>query len=167
MKRKNLLMSLTLAGALSALGSQAHATSWMDFDDAAVGGLGISNDSANPTVLNQVTVVCPASGFLVATATSTAFLRNLVGTKTTGAVVFSITFNGTNAQNEAARTVVVQNLGPNTFANIPASLQRVEACNSGETRTYYHTAHGSIGPGNQVATEGRSRLVVEFFDTRI
>jgi hypothetical protein len=29
MKRKNLLMSLTLAGALSALGSQAHATSWM------------------------------------------------------------------------------------------------------------------------------------------
>jgi hypothetical protein len=33
MKRKNLLMSLTLAGALSALGSQAHATSWMDYDD--------------------------------------------------------------------------------------------------------------------------------------
>lgn len=176
MKRKNLLMSLTLAGALSALGSQAHATSWMDFDNAAIGGLGISADSQNPTIINQVSVVCPATGFLVATGTSTAFLRNLVGTKTTGFVVFSIaikTFVPTIPptarvrRDEVYDTVVVQNLGPNTFADIPASVQRVEACNAGETRTYYHTAHGSAGPGNQAAVEGHSRLVVEFFDTRI
>lgn len=176
MKRKNRLMSLTLAGALSALGSQAHATSWMDFDDAAVGGLGISADSQNPTIINRVTVVCPATGFLVATGTSTAFLRNLVGTKTTGFVVFSISIPtfipGPPAtfrvrRDEVYDTVVVKNLGPNTFANIPASVQRIEACNSGFTRTYYHTAHGSAGPGNQVAIEGNSRLVVEFFDTRI
>lgn len=38
MKRKNFLMSLTLAGALSALGNQAQATSWMDFDDVIRGG---------------------------------------------------------------------------------------------------------------------------------
>ena len=159
-------MSLTLAGALSALGSQAHATSWMDFDAAAVGGLGISADSANPTVINQVTVVCPATGFLVARANATAFLRNLTGQqKLVGFVVFFISRE--MKRDPFSDTVVVQNLGPNTYANIPVSVQRVEACNAGETRTYYHTVHGSAGEGNVVAVEGKPRLVVEFFDTRI
>jgi hypothetical protein len=140
----------------------------MDYDDVYRGSPGpISADSAKPPVINLVTVVCPATGFLVSRVTSTAFLRNLVGTKTTGFVVFSITLNGTNAESETARTVVVQNLGPNTYAEIPASVQRVDACNSGETRTYYHTAHGSAGEGNLVSVEGKPRLVVEFFDTRI
>jgi hypothetical protein len=156
---------LAIAGALSALGSQAGAASWMDFDDRTASALNISADSANPTILNQVTVVCPATGFLVATASSTAFLRNLVGTKSTGFVVFSISRQV--KRDEVYDAVVVQNLGPNTFANIPASVQRIEACNSGETRTYYHTVHGSARPGNQVVTEGGSRLVVQFFNNRI
>jgi hypothetical protein len=167
MKRKNLLMSLTLAGALSALGSQAHATSWMDFDDESPAVPTLSTDSANPTVLNQVTVVCPARGFLVATGTATAFLRNVEGGKSTGFVVFTISPTG-SAQNETARTIALENLGPDTYANIPASLQRIDACNAGETRTYYLVAHGGGGPAEiQFTTEGRSRLVVEFFDTRI
>jgi len=169
MKRKNLLMSLTLAGALSALGSQAHATSWMDFDDGSArdgSGGSISADSQNPTIINQVTVVCPATGFLVARANSTAFLRNLTGQQKLGAfVVYSISLDGKRALGNDA--IVFQNLGPNTFANVPASVQRIDACNAGETRTYYHTAHGSAGEGNVVATESRSKLVVEFFDTRI
>lgn len=155
---------LAIVGTLAALGSQAHATSWMDFDDKP-GAINISADSANPTILNQVTVVCPQTGFLVATSSSTAFLRNLVGKKTTGFVVFSISRQV--KRDEVYDAVVVQNLGPDTFANIPASVQRIETCNAGETRTYFHTVHGSAGPGNQVATEGGARLVVQFFDSRI
>jgi hypothetical protein len=128
----------------------------------------VSADSANPTVLNEVTVVCPATGFLVATANSTAFLRNPAGgRKSTGFVVFTISLDR-NAQDDADRTVALQDLGPDTFANIPASLQRVDACNSGETRAYYLVAHGGGGPAEiQFTTEGRSTLVVEFFDQRI
>ena len=126
----------------------------------------ISADSQNPTQANQVTVVCPATGFLVARANATAFLRNLTGQqKLVGFVVFSISRE--MKRDPFSDTVVVQNLGPNTYANIPASVQRVEACNAGETRTYYHTVHGSAGEGNVVAVEGKPRLVVEFFDTRI
>jgi len=67
MKRKNLLMSLTLAGALSALSGQANATAWMDFEDSLPSsGSILSDNSQQPTVINRVTVVCPATGFLVA-----------------------------------------------------------------------------------------------------
>ena len=157
-----LVALLALAGALSLLGSLAQATSWMAFSEGVPPTGGISNDSQHPTILSQVTVVCPAAGFLVATSSSTAFLRNLTGTQTTGSVVFSISRE--MRRDEVYDTVVVLNLGPNTFANIPANVQRIEACNAGETRTYFHTVHGAIGPGNQVSTEGVSRLVVEFFD---
>ncbi|MBW4619090.1 MAG: hypothetical protein KME17_06995 [Cyanosarcina radialis HA8281-LM2] len=158
------LAILAIAGTFSALGSPAHATTWFDFDDRP-GAINISSDSQNPTIINQVTVVCPAAGFVVARSSSTAFLRNLVGTKSTGFVVFSISIDGKRAIGNDA--VVVQNLGPNTFANIPASVQRIDACNAGQTITYFHTVHGFAGLGNQVATEGRSKLVVEYFNRRI
>jgi hypothetical protein len=155
---------LTLVGALSALGSPAHATSWMDFDDKP-GAINISADSQNPTILNEVTVVCPQAGFLVATSTSNAFMRNLIGNQANGAVVFSISLERKRAIGND--TVVHKRLGPNTFVNAPASVQRIDACAAGETRTYFHTVHGFAGPGNQVATEGRSKLVVQFFNRRI
>lgn len=147
-----------------AMASPARAASWMDFDDKP-GVFNLSTDSQNPNILNQVTVVCPAAGFLVATSTSTAFLRNLVGTKTTGFVAFSISRN--LRRDEVYDTVVVQNLGPNTYAEIPASIQRIEPCSAGETVTYFHTAHGSAGLGNQAAATERARLVVEFFNRQI
>lgn len=158
------LTVLATAGVISALGSPAYANAWMDFDDKP-GVFNLSTDSQNPNILNQVTVVCPAAGFVVATSTSTAFLRNLVGTKTTGFVAFSI--SRTLRRDEVYDTVVVQNLGPNTFASIPASVQRIEPCNAGETVTYFHTAHGSAGVGNQAAVTENARLVVEFFNRRI
>ncbi|MGX2041048.1 hypothetical protein ACWJKU_13065 [Methylocaldum sp. MU1018] len=163
--RKSLIFAiLTTVGALSALGSRAHADAWVAFDDKP-GTANLSTDSQNPSILNQVTVVCPEAGFLLATTTATAFLRNLVGTKSTGFVVFSISRQ--MKRDETYDTVVVQNLGPNTYANIPASVQRIEACTAGESITYYHTAHGFAGEGNQTATEGNARLVVQFFNGRI
>jgi hypothetical protein len=164
MRHSLALTFLTVAGTLFSLGSPAHADSWMDFDDT-VGGLGISNDSQNPTILNQVTVVCPSNGFLVATSTSTAFLRNLGTTRISGSVVFSISRQ--RKRDEVYDTIVVQSLAPTSFSNTPSSIQRIESCTSGQTVTYFHTVHGFIAPGNQVATEGGSRLVVEFFNKRI
>jgi hypothetical protein len=158
------LAILAIAGGLSAMGSPANATTWFDFDDKP-SPVAISGDSQNPSILNQVTVVCPATGFLVARSNSTAFMRNLVGTKTTGFVAFSISRQ--LRRDEVYDTVVVQNLGPNTFASIPASIQRVDSCVAGETVTYFHTGHGGIGLGNQVAAIERSTLVVEFFNRRI
>lgn len=158
------LAILAIAGALSAVASPVHATAWMDFDDKP-SPIGLSNNSQSPTILNQVTVVCPATGFLVARSNSTAFMRNLVGTKTTGFVAFSISRQ--LKRDEVYDTVVVQNLGPNTFAEIPANVQRIDTCIAGETVTYFHTGHGGIGPGNQVAVTERSTLIVEFFNRRI
>ena len=155
---------LAIAGVLAPLGSPAQATSWMDFDDKP-GVINISADSQNPTILNEVTVVCPQAGFLVATSTATAFMRNLVGNQANGAVVFSISLERKRALGND--TVLHERLGPNTFVNAPASVQRIDACAAGETRTYFHTVHGFAGPGNQVATEGRSKLVVQFFNRRI
>jgi hypothetical protein len=166
MKRKNLLMSLTLAGALSALGSQAHATSWMDFDVSNVQGP-LSADRADPTVLNQVTVVCPATGFLIATANSSASFRNQGGGRSSAFVVFTISIERNSA--DANNTVASQDLEPtNNLVTIPASLQRVDACNSGDTRTYYLVAHGGAAdPATTFGIEGLHKLVVQFFDTRI
>jgi hypothetical protein len=155
---------LAIAGALFALGSQAQATSWMDFDDKP-GAINVSSDSQNPTILNEVTVVCPSTGFLVATSTATAFMRNLVGNQANGAVVFSISLERKRALGNDA--IVHERLGPNTFVNAPASVQRIDACTAGEARTYFHTVHGFAGTGNQVATEGRAKLVVQFFQRRI
>jgi hypothetical protein len=158
------LAILAIAGALSALSSPANATTWFDFDDKP-SPIGLSGDSQNPSILNQVTVVCPATGFLIARSNSTAFMRNLVGIKTTGFVAFSISRQ--LKRDEVYDTVVVQNLGPNTFAEIPAGIQRIDPCVAGETVTYFHTGHGGIGLGNQVAVTERSTLVVEFFNRRI
>jgi hypothetical protein len=155
---------LAAVGALFALASPAHADAWLAFDDKP-GTINLSTDSQNPSIVNQVTVVCPQNGFLVATSTATAFMRNLTGGRAGGSVVFSISRE--MRRDEVYDAVVVQNLGPNTFADIPATVQRIEPCTAGETVTYYHTAHGFAGEGNQVATEGHVRLVVEFFNVRI
>jgi hypothetical protein len=159
-----IVVLLAITGALSTLGSQAQAASSMDFDDKP-GAINISADSQNPTILNEVTVVCPQAGFLVATSTATAFMRNVVGNQQNGFVAFSISLERRRAIGNDA--VVHERLGPNTFVNAPASVQRIDACTAGETRTYFHTVHGFAGPGNPVATEGRSKLVVQFFNRRI
>src|SRR5688500_4445475 len=112
-----LLMILAIAGMLFSLGSQAHADSWMAFDESPGGA--VSRDASNPTVLNQVTVVCPTTGYLEATGTSTTFLRNLPGeTKSQGAVVFSISFDGRRDVFNSG--VVLQNMGSDTLAHVPA-----------------------------------------------
>ena len=163
MQRPHLATLLLLVGLLALLGRQASATTGMSFDDQPPPVLNVSTDSANPTVLNRLTVVCPAAGFLVATGTATAFMRNVNSITSTASEVFSIAREVKS--DDAFRTVVVQTLGPNTFVDIPASLQRVDACHAGDTVTYFHVVHGSGGPAPiQVTTESRSRLIVEFFD---
>src|SRR3954452_24750373 len=137
-----LVALLALAGVLFPLGSPAHATSWMDFDELTSAIFTISDNSQNPTILNQVTVVCPAAGFLVATSSATAFLQNPGGPKTQGFLVFSISRE--RRRDEVFDTIVLQNMGPGTLAEIPANVQRIEACGAGETRTYFHTVHGGI-----------------------
>jgi hypothetical protein len=176
MKCKKLFIYISLASTLSIMSIQAHATAWLDFDQAGVGGTGISTDSQNPTVLNQVTVVCPANGFLVATATSDVSFRSLrpspdedgprIVPVSASSAVFSISRQV--KVDLLFETVIVQDIYPGGFVNIPSTVQRVEACKSGETVTYFHTAHGSGDSGaNRVSIEGISKLVVEFFDKRI
>lgn len=157
-------MLLAIAGVLSPLGSQTHANSWMAYDESPGGA--VSRDASNPTVLNQVTVVCPTAGYLVATGTATTFLRNLPGgTKSQGAVVFSISFD--RKRDFFNSTVVLQNMGPDTLADIPASLQRIDTCDADEELTYYYIAYGGGPEAIQLGTEGVSKLVVQFFDQEL
>jgi hypothetical protein len=155
---------LAVAGVLVPLGGQAHADSWMAYDESS--GLVLSRTASNPTVLNQVTVVCPTDGYLVATGTSTARVRNPPGgTKAQGGVIFSISLD--SSPDFFHRTVVLQNMGPDTLANIPSSLQRIDACDAGETLTYYHLAYGGGPEGIQVGIENVHKLVVQFFNQEL
>jgi hypothetical protein len=93
-------------------------------------------------------------------------LRNLPGgTKAQGAVVFSISFDG--KRDFFNSTVVLQNMGPDTLAHVPASLQRIDACDAGETLTYYYIAYGGGPEALQLGIEGVSKLVVQFFNREL
>jgi hypothetical protein len=159
-----LVVFLAVAGVLSPMRGQAHADAWMGYDESPGGA--VSRDALHPTVLNEVTAVCPTTGYLVAMGTSTTFLRNLPGgTKAQGAVVFSISFDG--KRDFFNSTVVLQNMGPDTLAHVPASLQRIDACDAGETLTYYYIAYGGGPEALQLGIEGVSKLVVQFFNREL
>jgi hypothetical protein len=74
MKRNHSLLTSAVALALFLLGSQAHATAWVDFSSTEqVIDVAFDDPTTEDTefsVLRRVTLTCPKDGFLVATGTA-------------------------------------------------------------------------------------------------
>ncbi len=165
MKRKNLLTSLTLAGALFALGNQVQATSWGDYSQFTGFSVTINSvDPANTTVLNTVTVVCPASGWLVATASTqfdvvnAAGIEFIIGYSITRDNVAPIAYDPNHYQRW-------QEKADYNSHRAPAGMQRVDNCTSGQSVTYKFVAYQR---GNIVSVSAFSpRMTVQFISNTI
>jgi hypothetical protein len=189
MKRISSLMNFAVLFSLFSLGSQAHATAWVDFSPTG-GDIDIAFDIDDPdipgvtelTILRRVTLTCPKDGHLVATGTSN-FETETVGDNNPIIIRYDITQDKAESSFDTAYEVVIdvheeifEQEPPSTRPvliphswNLPGSIQRTFTCKKGKKHTFYFVASarraGEPLPG--MAKAHHPNLVVEFFDKRL
>ena len=118
--------------------------------------------TASPNVLRTVTVVCPESGHTVATAN--ALIAFSVSNPTfPGTVAYSLSRNSTAFQSNHQHNVFGSYV--DDFHVFPATKQRVDSCNSGQSVTYRFLATRGTNVFDVTASE--PSLVVVFYRDRI
>lgn len=101
--------------------------------------------SSSPTVLRQVTVVCPVSGFLIAQAdTQFAIATSPAGSD--GLLTYSIS---RTAAVDAASWATIESNSADGVEYKPASISRFDTCNAGQSVTYRFVAYRRSGVTNQ------------------
>lgn len=169
MKRTNLLTSLTVAGALFALGGQAHATSWGDYSQSTSSvSVGATNPS-DTTVLNTVTVVCPAfDGWLVATADAEFISHALHALPTDGLIGYSITRDNVApiASDNNHNKLLSDEYMVQSYHYTSAGMQRVDSCTPGQSVTYKFVAW-NWSSSNASLSAVYPRMTVQFISNTI
>jgi hypothetical protein len=128
-----LLTSLILTGTLFLLGNQAHANPEAGFNESesqpAIDIVG--TDNLSPTILRQVTIMCPRNGFLIAGA-DTSFT---ISPPSQGqfSLIYGISMDtddlvtGTSHDHQLSLTI-------DNIVAFPGYAQRVDACSRGESQ---------------------------------
>ena len=118
--------------------------------------------TAASNVLRSKAIVCPADGFLVATANA-LFSFNVNKPTFPGTIAYSISRNSTafdpNHQHNVFGNYVFD------FHVFPASMQRVDTCSSGQTFTYRFLA--TRGTNVFDVTARQPSIVILFFRDRL
>ena len=161
-----LLTSLILTGTLFLLGNQAHANPEAGFNESeSQPAIDIvSTDNLSPTILRQVTITCPKKGFLIAGAD--ASFTTSPPSQGQFSLIYGISIDtddliaGTSHDHQLSLTI-------DNIVAFPGYAQRVDACNKGESHTYYFSAYQQKGfdfDDNLPDIKASSNsLVVEFF----
>jgi hypothetical protein len=164
MKTPKILASLALAAAIVGYTLPSFATSWLDFSQST-GSVNITSANFNSaTPLNRVVVVCPANGYLVATANA-GFTYTALALPGKGWIRYSIAIDG------AAPFPI----DPNHYRNLqdyqfaanhssPGGMFRVDRCQQGQQITYVFLAQRVQA---LTASAWQPRLAVEFFNVII
>jgi hypothetical protein len=171
--KNHLWMQSLLVGVLSLTTVPAFAQN-IGFDASQnTGPVSINTRSVSaPTVLNTVTVTCPAAGYLVATASTlfTFHVESLYldsrGPVIAGRLAYSLTADSTSFQ--ASHQHNVSGDYPVGFFALPATMQRVGACAAGQSVTHRFLAtRGSLSNNNYPLTAVQPRLVVVFYRDKL
>ncbi len=148
------LLPLTLLAAGS-----AHALLG-DFDQET-GGIAITSSNFNSaTLLNEVQVVCPADGWLLAQAEATFQLDPTVIGDTVW-VRYSITNDGANGI-DSDHDRSLQAFVMESVHEVPGAIMRVDRCAAGEQVTYRFVAQ-RVSNADSTTTAFGPRLHVQYF----
>lgn len=164
MNRLHLSVFGLAAIASLAISSVSHATpvSAVDFSESAPDAAVTSTSFDSATVLSEVTVKCPAKGYLVATASANMHANTTVPGNTV-TVVYSIARDSFSTEEGDTYFVFIDALKVQ-----PTVVQRTEACVKHKIYTFRFVANLSPvdPPFNQSdfgATALKPKLVVEYF----
>jgi hypothetical protein len=163
MKHNRFVPCLILTSALFSLSTpvQALPLSGVGFSQTSDK---ITIDTINtnsPNVLSTVKVTCPSEGYLVATAN--AKFQYSANPSFPGTIAYSITKDSTsfdpNHQHNLFGNFV------NGLATVPASIQRFDKCEAGNTITYHFVA--TQGSNVFDVSASQPNLVVTFFQNQL
>jgi hypothetical protein len=118
--------------------------------------------SAAPNVLRSRAIVCPQDGFLVATANA-LFSFNVNNSNFPGTIAYSISRNSTSFDSNHQHNVFGNYVFD--FHVFPATMQRVDTCNAGQSFTYRFLA--TRGTNVFDVTARQPSLVIVFFRDRL
>ncbi len=131
-----------------------------DFDQETDGIAISSSNFNNATLLNEVQVVCPATGWLLAQADATFQLDPTVVGSTVW-VCYSITNDGDNGI-DSAHDRNLQAFVMESVHAVPGAIMRMDRCAAGEQVTYRFVAQ-RVGNADSTTTAFGPRLHVQFF----
>jgi hypothetical protein len=122
--------------------------------------IAIDENESNPVVISRVFVTCPRNGWIILRAQAQfGIIDN--GDRGTN-LMLAITLNGTRLEGAGTFWAIGGEIG--SGRQTPASGQRIDRCNKGDSRTYYFVA-AQNNTGDDTVAEAYS-LVAEFFDRR-
>jgi hypothetical protein len=158
------LASAILVSSLFLAGNEALANPEVGFDFSQTSNtIDITTIStASPNVLRTVTVVCPEAGHTVATANA-LFAFSVSNPTFPGTVAYSLTRNSSSFQSNHQHNVFGSYV--DDFHVFPATKQRVDSCNSGQSVTYRFLATRGTNVFDVTASE--PSLVVVYYRDRI
>lgn len=135
-----------------------------DFDQETDGISISSSNFNNATLLNEVKVVCPTAGWLLAQADATFQLDPTVVGSTVW-VRYSITNDGANGI-DSDHDRNLQAFVMESVHAVPGSIMRVDRCAAGEQVTYRFVAQRVSNADSTTAAFG-ARMHVQFFRRQI
>jgi hypothetical protein len=118
--------------------------------------------TAAPNVLRSRAIVCPDDGFLVATA-NVLFSFNVNNSNFPGTIAYSISRNSTSFDSDHQHNVFGNYVFD--FHVFPATMQRVDTCNAGQSFTYRFLATQGTNVFDVRARQ--PSLVIVFFRDRL